>query len=143
MNIDRYLRLEGGATDEEGISSSGSLERFRRFVFAMPRLAAAMLARSGELKSVSGSTPLIMFAGFCRTTKNKTKSRFTSLVSIITMCDRVVGCLERCAGRKISDASKVNGRRRLEDATRRKFQSRSPKPLYALLGGVWTWADHS
>ena len=46
-----HLRLEGGAIDDEGISplSSGSRERFRRVGLLVPRLAAAILDRSGEL----------------------------------------------------------------------------------------------
>ena len=47
MNI--YLRLEGGAAADEGTLSSGSLERFLPVVLGIPRLAAAMLGRSGEL----------------------------------------------------------------------------------------------
>ena len=55
MSVSRNcdLRLDGGATDEEGISSSGSLERFRLVALGIPRLAAAMLDRSGELRGIS------------------------------------------------------------------------------------------
>ena len=47
------LRLEGGAAEDEGRSSSGSLERFRRVGATTPRLAAAILGRRGELDNVS------------------------------------------------------------------------------------------
>lgn len=46
------LRLEGGAADEDGISSSGSLDRLRPVRPTVPRFAADMLGRSGELKCV-------------------------------------------------------------------------------------------
>ena len=42
------LQLEGGAADEEGRSSSGSLERLRP-LRALPLFAADILGRSGEL----------------------------------------------------------------------------------------------
>ncbi len=48
-----YSRLEGGAADEDGISSSGSLDRLRPLRVAAPLFAADILARSGELKDVS------------------------------------------------------------------------------------------
>ena len=44
-----YSRLEGGAADEEGTSSSGSLERFLRLDIVGPRLAAAIDGLKGEL----------------------------------------------------------------------------------------------
>ena len=47
------LRLDGGATEDEGRSSSASRDRFRRVRLALPRLAAAMFGRSGELGGVS------------------------------------------------------------------------------------------
>ena len=47
------LRLDGGAAEDEGISSSSSLERFRRVGLTMPRLAAAILGRRGELDNIS------------------------------------------------------------------------------------------
>lgn len=43
-------QLDGGAADEDGRSSSGSLERLRPFRGADPRLAADIFGRSGELK---------------------------------------------------------------------------------------------
>ena len=43
------LRLEGGAADEDGRSSSGSLERLRPLRADGPRFAADMLGLSGEL----------------------------------------------------------------------------------------------
>ena len=46
-------RLDGGAADEDGISSSGSLDRLRPLRAASPLLAADILGRSGELKDVS------------------------------------------------------------------------------------------
>ena len=45
------LRLDGGAADEDGRSSSGSLERLRP-LRAGPLLAADILGRSGELDAV-------------------------------------------------------------------------------------------
>ena len=48
------LRLDGGAADEDGISSSGSLERLRRVGLEIPRLAADMLGRRGELQCING-----------------------------------------------------------------------------------------
>ena len=45
------LRLDGGAAEEDGTSSSGSLERLRRAGLIFPRLAAAMFDRKGELSS--------------------------------------------------------------------------------------------
>jgi len=48
-----YLRLEGGTADEDGMSSSGSLDRLRPVRPTVPRFAADMLGRSGELKCVS------------------------------------------------------------------------------------------
>ena len=49
-----YLRLEGGAADEDGTSSSsGSLDRLRPLRAAAPLFAADMLVRSGELKDVN------------------------------------------------------------------------------------------
>lgn len=47
------LRLEGGAADEDGISSSGSRDRLRRVGLEAPRLAADMFDRRGELLGVS------------------------------------------------------------------------------------------
>ena len=44
-----YSRLEGGAAAEDGNSSSGSRERFRRAGLP-PRLAADILERRGELQ---------------------------------------------------------------------------------------------
>ena len=44
-----YLRLEGGAAADDGRSSSGSRDRFRRGGL-FPRFAADMVARSGELQ---------------------------------------------------------------------------------------------
>ena len=48
-----YSRLEGGAADEDGMSSSGSLDRLRPLRAAAPLFAADILDRSGELKDVS------------------------------------------------------------------------------------------
>lgn len=48
-----HPRLEGGAAEEDGISSSGSLDRLRPLRAAAPLFAADMLGRSGELKAVS------------------------------------------------------------------------------------------
>lgn len=48
-----YSRLEGGAADEDGMSSSGSLDRLRPLRAAAPLFAADILGRSGELKDVS------------------------------------------------------------------------------------------
>lgn len=48
-----YLRLEGGAADEDGMSSSGSLDRLRPLRATAPLFAADILGRSGELKYVS------------------------------------------------------------------------------------------
>jgi hypothetical protein len=45
-----HLRLEGGPAAEEGISSSGSLERLREAPVGAPRFAEDMLGRSGELQ---------------------------------------------------------------------------------------------
>lgn len=47
-----YPRLDGGAADEEGTLSSGSLDLLRRPGAAAPRFAADMLGRSGELDGV-------------------------------------------------------------------------------------------
>lgn len=47
------LQLEGGAAEDDGTSSSGSLERFRLLEPAPPRFAAEKLGRSGELDCVS------------------------------------------------------------------------------------------
>jgi hypothetical protein len=47
-----HSRLEGGAADEDGMSSSGSLDRFRPVRPMVPRFAADILGRSGELKCV-------------------------------------------------------------------------------------------
>ena len=44
------LRLEGGAAEEDRMSSSGSLDRLRPLRPAVPLFAADMLGRSGELK---------------------------------------------------------------------------------------------
>lgn len=53
VNSGSYLvQLEGGAAEEEGISSSGSLERLRPLRGAPPLFAADMLGRSGELEAV-------------------------------------------------------------------------------------------
>ena len=46
-------RLDGGAADEDGMSSSGSLDRLRPLRGATPLFAADILGRSGELKDVS------------------------------------------------------------------------------------------
>lgn len=48
----KYSRLEGGAADEEGTSSSGSRDRLRPVRPDIPRFAADMLGRSGELQTV-------------------------------------------------------------------------------------------
>ena len=48
-----HSRLEGGAAEEDGTSSSGSLDRLRPLRAATPLFAADMLGRSGELKDVS------------------------------------------------------------------------------------------
>lgn len=48
-----HSRLEGGAADEDGMSSSGSLDRLRPLRAAAPLFAADILDRSGELKDVS------------------------------------------------------------------------------------------
>ena len=48
-----HLRLDGGAAEDEGISSSGSLERLRPVEPITPRFAADILGRSGELWRVS------------------------------------------------------------------------------------------
>lgn len=48
-----HSRLEGGAAEEDGISSSGSLDRLRPLRAAAPLFAADMLGRSGELMNVS------------------------------------------------------------------------------------------
>ena len=45
-----YLRLEGGAAEDEGISSSGSLDLLRPLRAAGPLFAADMVGRSGELR---------------------------------------------------------------------------------------------
>ena len=44
-----HLRLEGGAADDDGISSSSSLDRLRPLPPPGPLLAADILGRSGEL----------------------------------------------------------------------------------------------
>ncbi len=49
-----YLRLEGGAADEDGTSVSLVLFRFDRL--AAPRLPDDMLGRSGELEQLAGRT---------------------------------------------------------------------------------------
>lgn len=49
---DCHLRLDGGARDEDGRSSSSSLERLRLVVSIVPRLAADIFERSGELLDV-------------------------------------------------------------------------------------------
>lgn len=46
----QYIRLEGGAAEDEGISSSASLPLFRPLGAGRPRLAADMLGRNGELE---------------------------------------------------------------------------------------------
>ena len=46
------LRLDGGAAEDDSISSSGSRERLRRPPFIGPRFAADILGRNGELLSV-------------------------------------------------------------------------------------------
>lgn len=56
------LRLEGGAAEDESMSSSGSRERLRRPPSIGPRFAADMLGRSGELLSVR-STESHSFVG--------------------------------------------------------------------------------
>lgn len=48
-----HSRLEGGAAEDEGTSSSGSLERLRLVGPAPPRFAADKLGRSGELNCIS------------------------------------------------------------------------------------------
>ena len=45
-----YLRLEGGAAEDEGMSSSGSLDRLRPLRPTGPLFAADMWGRSGELR---------------------------------------------------------------------------------------------
>ncbi len=53
FDIGNHLQLEGGtAADDEGTSSSGSLDRLRPFRADSPRLAADMLGLSGELWTV-------------------------------------------------------------------------------------------
>ena len=47
------LQLDGGAADEEGISSSASRDRLRLRVGARPRFAADMLGLKGELMVIS------------------------------------------------------------------------------------------
>lgn len=42
-------RLDGGAADEDGISSSNSLDRLRLVEPTAPRFAADIFGRSGEL----------------------------------------------------------------------------------------------
>ena len=49
----RCLRLDGGFTDDEGTSSSASRARLRRVGLLVPRLAAAMFGRKGELSKFS------------------------------------------------------------------------------------------
>ena len=62
--ISVYLRLEGGAADDEGTSSSVSRPRFRPLAIGRPRLAADMLGRSGELEQVSHARRLFNTIGF-------------------------------------------------------------------------------
>ena len=45
-------RLEGGTIEDEGIPSSGSLDRFRLLTLLGPRLAEAMFDRRGELDAL-------------------------------------------------------------------------------------------
>lgn len=49
------LQLDGGAIDEDGTLSSASRDRFRPRDAIVPRFAADMLGRSGELLDVSSS----------------------------------------------------------------------------------------
>jgi hypothetical protein len=54
FSVQLYLRLEGGAADEEGTSVSLVLFRFDRL--AAPRLPDDMLGRSGELERLARRT---------------------------------------------------------------------------------------
>ena len=45
-------RLEGGTIEDEGIPSSGSLDRFRLLTLLGPRLAEAIFDRKGELEAL-------------------------------------------------------------------------------------------
>ena len=45
-----HLRLDGGATVDDGTSSSASRDRFLPRAFAVPRFAADMFGLSGDLQ---------------------------------------------------------------------------------------------
>lgn len=49
----RYLRLDGGAAEDDGTLSSASRDRLRLRAGARPRFAADMLGCNGELASIS------------------------------------------------------------------------------------------
>lgn len=75
------LRLDGGAAEDDSISSSGSRERLRRPPFVGPRFAADILGRNGELLSV-------------RSTANH------SFEGVQVNCNRV--CAKSCAAAALS-----------------------------------------
>ena len=58
VDLRRNLQLEGGAAEEEGRSSSGSLDLLRPPRAACPRFAADMLGRSGELVIIRWASTL-------------------------------------------------------------------------------------
>lgn len=67
-----HSRLEGGAADEDGMSSSGSLDRLRPVRPPAPRFAADMLGRSGELQMVR--TEVLQFKGWAAQANGRTSS---------------------------------------------------------------------